>query len=68
LKEALLRLGSQERIELDRMVALLNYYSRMRGMCEQAAKGTVHWAMLRDRDAACGDTEEPEPPDGIGAS
>ena len=49
LKEALLRLGSQERIELDRMVALLNYYSRMRLMCEQAAKGTVRWAMLREK-------------------
>ena len=53
LKDALLRLGSQERIELDRMVALLDYYSRMRVMCEQAAKGTVRWAMLRDRDATC---------------
>ncbi|MEF2229983.1 MAG: Na/Pi symporter [Pseudodesulfovibrio sp.] len=53
LKDALLRLGSQERIELDRMVDLLNYYSRMRVMCEQAAKGTVRWAMLRNKDATC---------------
>jgi len=58
LKEALLRLGSQERIELDRMVALLGYYSKMRVMCEQAAKGTVRWAMLRDRDTTCQAADE----------
>ena len=57
LKEALLRLGSQERIELDRMVALLNYYSRMRLMCEQATKGTVRWAMLRKKPCATASEE-----------
>jgi len=68
LKESLLRLGSQERIELDRMVALLNYYSRMRVMCEQAAKGTVRWAMLRERDAACDNPDESEQAGETGAS
>ncbi len=53
LKEALLRLGAQDRIDLSRMVALLDYYSRMRVMCEQAAKGTTHWALLRNTEQTC---------------
>ncbi len=58
LKDALLRLGTQERIDLGRMVALLDYYSNMRVMCEQAAKGTTHWAMLRDKDTTCASATE----------
>jgi len=58
LKEALLLLGAQGRIDLNQMVALLDYYSRMRVMCEQAAKGTTHWAMLRDIDITCSTATE----------
>ncbi len=58
LKESLLLLGAQGRIDLNQMVALLDYYSRMRVMCEQAAKGTTHWAMLRDIDITCSTATE----------
>ncbi|MDC0335351.1 Na/Pi symporter [Pseudodesulfovibrio sp.] len=61
LKEELLRIGADGRIDLTRMVALLDYYSHMRMMCEQVAKGSTHWAELRNHDITCADaTEENE--------
>lgn len=53
LKAELLRIGAEGRLDLDRMVALLDYYSHMRMMCEQAAKGTVRWSNLRDLGITC---------------
>lgn len=58
LKEELLRIGAQGRLDLPRMVALLDYYSSMRQMCEQAAKGTTYWAALRDIDMTCAMADE----------
>jgi phosphate:Na+ symporter len=53
LKEELLDIGALGTLRLTRMVALLDYYSHMRLMCEQAVKGTTHWAHLRNRDVTC---------------
>ena len=53
LKEELLRIGAQGRLDLTRMVALLDYYSHMRLMCDQIVKGTIYWSMLRDNDMTC---------------
>ncbi|MCJ2163999.1 MULTISPECIES: Na/Pi symporter [unclassified Pseudodesulfovibrio] len=53
LKDELLRTGAQGSLELDRMVALLEYYSHMRLMCEQAVKGTTYWSLLRDINLTC---------------
>ncbi len=53
LKEELLKLGAAGEIDLTRMVALLDYYSHMRMMCEQAAKGTTYWSELRTLDITC---------------
>jgi len=53
LKEELLRIGAQGRLDLTRMVTLLDYYSDIRLMCKQAVKGTTFWAMLRDTDLTC---------------
>ncbi|MGL1862188.1 MAG: Na/Pi symporter [Pseudodesulfovibrio sp.] len=58
LKEELLRIGAQGRLDLSRMVSLLDYYSHMRMMCEQATKGTTHWAELRNIDITCADADE----------
>lgn len=58
LKEELLRIGAQGRLELDRMVSLLDYYSHMRMMCEQAIKGTTHWAALRDKGMTCANADK----------
>ena len=61
LKEALLQLGADDRIELDKLVAMLDYYSRIRVMSEQAVKGTNYWASMRDLERTCGAaTEENE--------
>ena len=53
LKEELLRIGAQGRLDLTRMVALLDYYSHMRIMCDQAIKGTTYWSLLRDNEVTC---------------
>lgn len=53
LKEELLALGAKGELDLNRMVALLDYYSHMRMMCEQAAKGTTYWAGLREISETC---------------
>lgn len=53
LKEELLKLGAQGELDLSRMVAMLDYYSHMRLMCEQAAKGTTYWSQLRAHDITC---------------
>jgi phosphate:Na+ symporter len=53
LKDELLRIGAQNRLDLNRMVSLLDYYSHMRMMCEQAVKGTIHWTTLRTNDHNC---------------
>tara|TARA_Y100001978_G_scaffold196663_1_gene206476 strand:- start:1904 stop:2194 length:291 start_codon:yes stop_codon:yes gene_type:complete len=58
LKEALLEDGANGKIELDRMVALLDYYSHMRMMCDQAIKGTDYWADLRNRDITCANADK----------
>lgn len=58
LKEQLLRLGAQDQIDLTRMVALLDYYSHMRLMCEQAIKGTTHWSELRAQSITCASASE----------
>ncbi|ADU62404.1 MAG: Na/Pi cotransporter family protein [Pseudodesulfovibrio sp.] len=58
LKDELLRLGAQGRLELNRMVQLLDYYSGMRSMCEQAGKGTLTWAALRESVITCADANE----------
>lgn len=55
LKNDLLREGADGHLELNRMVSLLDFYSRMRQMCEQAAKGTTYWADLRPIDDTCSD-------------
>ncbi len=53
LKDELLRIGAQGRLDLTRMVGLLDYYSQMHLMCEQAVKGTTYWATLRDMNITC---------------
>lgn len=53
LKAALLTEGAEGDLDLNHMVTLLDYYSRMRQMCEQAAKGTKHWSELRAIDVTC---------------
>ncbi len=58
LKEELLLLGANGTLDLSRMVSLLDYYSHMRMMCEQAAKGTTHWAELRNLDITCAEADE----------
>jgi phosphate:Na+ symporter len=58
LKDELLRLGSQGRLELPRMVQYLDYYSSLRAMCEQAVKGTLTWAQLRDTEIICEKADE----------
>jgi len=58
LKEELLRVGASGELDLNRMVSLLDYYSHMRLMCEQAAKGTTHWAGLRNLDITCASAEQ----------
>ncbi|CCH47434.1 Na/Pi cotransporter family protein [Pseudodesulfovibrio piezophilus] len=58
LKEELLRIGAQGRLELDRMVSLLDYYSSMRMMCEQAIKGTTYWTLLRDMKTTCAHADQ----------
>jgi phosphate:Na+ symporter len=57
LKDELLLIGAQGRLELNRMVQLLDYYSSMRGMCEQAVKGTLTWAALRETEVTCADAD-----------
>nr|WP_287410351.1 Na/Pi symporter [Pseudodesulfovibrio sp.] len=58
LKDDLLRTGAQGHVELNTMVSLLEYYSSMRQMCEQAVKGTTYWALLRDIDLTCANADE----------
>lgn len=58
LKDELLRIGAQGRLELERMVQLLDYYSSMRGMCEQAVKGTLTWTALRETGPLCDEASE----------
>lgn len=58
LKEELLKIGAQGDLDLSRMVSLLDYYSHMRLMCEQAAKGTTYWSELRDIEATCARASE----------
>jgi len=58
LKEELLRIGAEGQLDLTRMVALLDYYSLMRMMCEQAAKGTTHWSQLRNIELTCSTADE----------
>lgn len=58
LKEKLLELGAKGELDLNRMVALLDYYSHMRMMCEQAAKGTTYWADLRSHEDTCATADE----------
>ncbi|QGY41036.1 Na/Pi cotransporter family protein [Pseudodesulfovibrio cashew] len=58
LKEELLLVGAKGDLEIDRMVALLDYYSRMRQMCEQAAKGTIYWSRLRSLNITCANADE----------
>jgi phosphate:Na+ symporter len=53
LKEDLLRIGAQGRLDLSHMVSLLDYYSDLHLMCEQGVKGTTCWAMLRDTALTC---------------
>ena len=53
LKEEILEVGATGDLDLSRMVSLLDYYSHMRMMCEQAAKGTSHWSELRNHDVTC---------------
>lgn len=53
LKKDLLKEGAEGELDLDHMVSLLDYYSRMRQMCEQAAKGTTYWSTLRPREETC---------------
>lgn len=53
LKKDLLYEGAEGELELDHMVSLLDYYSRMRQMCEQASKGTTYWSTLRTREETC---------------
>lgn len=58
LKDELLNLGSQGRLELPLMVQYLDYYSSLRAMCEQAVKGTLTWAGLRDTEIICEKADE----------
>ncbi len=58
LKEELLKLGAEGEVDLSRMVSLLDYYSHMRMMCEQAAKGTTYWSQLRDHELTCSTAEK----------
>lgn len=58
LKEELLDIGALGTLSLTSMVDLLDYYSRMRQMCEQAVKGTTHWAHLRSRDVTCANADK----------
>lgn len=58
LKDELLQCGARNEISLERMVALLDYYSHVRMMCEQAVKGTTHWASLRDIETTCKSADE----------
>lgn len=58
LKEEILRIGAMGDLDLGRMVSLLDYYSRMRVMCEQAAKGTMHWSELRNIDITCASADK----------
>lgn len=58
LKNDLLKEGADGQLNLNTMVSLLDYYSRMRQMCEQAAKGTTYWADLRGRDITCANANE----------
>ncbi|MUM77085.1 Na/Pi cotransporter family protein [Pseudodesulfovibrio sp. F-1] len=58
LKEELLRLGTQGRLELPRMVQLLDYHSSLRSMCEQAVKGTLAWSGLREPNVICQTADE----------
>lgn len=57
LKEALLKAGAQGSLELDRMVSLLEFYSHVRVMCEQAVKGTTYWSRLRDIELTCANAD-----------
>ncbi|NDV20621.1 Na/Pi cotransporter family protein [Pseudodesulfovibrio sp. JC047] len=58
LKDDLLRIGAQGDIDLNTMVSLLEYYSSMRQMGEQAVKGTTYWALLRDMDLTCANADK----------
>jgi len=58
LKEELLDIGALGTLRLSRMVALLDYYSKMRQMCEQAVKGTTHWAHLRPKNITCANADK----------
>lgn len=58
LKDELLQLGAEGQLDLGRMVSLLDYYSNMRLMCEQATKGTYYWADLRRKEVTCGAANE----------
>ncbi|BCS87371.1 Na/Pi cotransporter family protein [Pseudodesulfovibrio sediminis] len=58
LKDELLIVGAQGTVELNTMVDLLDYYSSMRKMYEQAIKGTIYWSQLRDKSLTCANAEE----------
>lgn len=53
LKDALLKAGASGKLNMNDMVAWLEFHSRMRDMCEQAVKGTTFWSLLRDIELTC---------------
>lgn len=53
LKSALLEAGASGTLEIDHMAELLEYYSSIRRMVEQAIKGSIYWAETRDISETC---------------
>ncbi|KAB1443676.1 Na/Pi cotransporter family protein [Pseudodesulfovibrio senegalensis] len=53
LKSALLEAGANGTLEIDHMAELLEYYSSIRRMVEQAIKGSIYWAETRDISETC---------------
>lgn len=58
LKEELLDIGALGTLSMTRMVDLLDYYSNMRQMCEQAVKGATHWSHLRSKERTCANADK----------
>ena len=58
LKEALLLAGAEGRLDVEAMVRQLEAYSKARRMVEQAIKGSVHWAGMRDAARLCANATE----------
>lgn len=58
LKEIMLDAGAEGRIKVDSMADLLEYYSRLRRMIEQAVKGTIHWSTMRPLADTCEHAQE----------